>query len=217
MAGGPRPSLGAAVRTPPAWKTHSYKVPASALPALWVGLPAGQNSQASESKPSEPGGHERLFDWINFILLVVVLVYFLRKPFAQFFAGRASALERDLEEGRKALEAARAQLAEAEEKMRRLSDDIAGYKAAAAREQALERERLRRAAEDEGERVLASARAMIESATQAARHELKSAAASEAVALAEKMIRERLDDAARSRLLSRFLSGIESGTGRKPN
>lgn len=217
MAGALRPASGATAPAPVAWAARSGKILTSAVPALLAGLPAGQNSQASESTPSESGGHERLFDWINFILLVVVLVYFLRKPLAHFFAGRASALERDLEEGRKALEAARAQLAEAEEKMRRLSEDIAAYKAAAAREQELERERLRRAAEDEAERVLASARAMIESATQAARQELKSAAATEAVALAEKMIRERLDDAARSRLLNRFLSGIEDGSGRKLN
>lgn len=176
--------------------------------------PALLAAQAQEAS-SESSGHEHLFDWINFIILVAVLVYVLRKPLAQFFAGRASALEHDLEEGRKALEAARAQLAEAEEKMRRLDEDIAAYKAAAMREQEAERERLRHAAEEEAQRVLASARAMIESATQSARLDLKRAAASEAVAMAERIIRERLDDAARARLVSQFLNGIGTGGNRQ--
>lgn len=194
----PGRALGASAHAP-----VSSAVIAQAQPALLAEQPAA----------TEPSSHERLFDWINFILLVVVLVYVLRKPLAQFFANRSSALERDLEEGRKALEAARAQLAEAEEKMRRLGEDIAAYKAAAVREQEAERERLHRAAEGEAQRMLASARAMIESATQAARLELRNAAASEAVALAERMIRERLDDAARARLVSHFLQGIETGPG----
>lgn len=214
MASAQRPASGAAIIPPKAAAVPSYKILAIAPAALLTAAPAAQTSEPAQS---ESGGHERLFDWINFILLVVVLVYFLRKPLAQFFANRASELERDLEEGRKALEAARAQLAEAEEKMRRLSDDIEAFKAAATREQEMERERLRHAADEEAARVLASARAMIDSATQAARQELKSAAASEAVALAEKLIRERLDDAARSRLLSRFLSGIEDDAVRKLN
>lgn len=187
----------------------SAAVPARIQPALLAAqAPAHEAS-------SESTDHERLFDWINFIILVAVLVYVLRKPLAQFFAGRSSALEHDLEEARKAFEAARAQLAEAEEKMRRLDEHIAAYKAAAMREQETERERLRRAAEEEAQRVLASARAMIESATQAARLELKSAAAIEAVAMAERIIRERLDDAARARLVSQFLNGIGTGGNRQ--
>lgn len=156
----------------------------------------------------EPSGHERIFDWVNFILFLVILIYFLRKPLAGFFAGRSAAIEHDLEEGRAALEKARAQLAAAEEKMRRLGEDIAAYKENAAREQQAERERLQRAAEEESRRVLASARAMIESSVQAARQELRKAAVSEAVALAETMIRGQLDEAARARLVSRFLGGV---------
>lgn len=187
----------------------SATVPMRIQPALIAAQAPAQETS------SESSGHERLFDWINFIILVAVLVYVLRKPLAQFFAGRSSALEQDLEEGRKALEAARAQLAKAEEKMRRLDEDIAAYKTAAMREQEAERERLRRAAEEEAQRVLASARAMIESATQSARLELKRAAASEAVAMAERIIRERLDDAARARLVSQFLNGIGTGSNRQ--
>ncbi len=182
--------------------THSL---GQAWAAWLVEQPSGKSSSS----------HTDLFDWINFILLVVVLVYVLRKPVGGFFANRSAALQHDLDEGRKALEAARAQLAQAEEKLRRLAADVAGLKTSAAREKELELARLREASEAEGKRILESARSMIESATQAARQELKRTAASEAVALAEKMIRERLDEAGRARLVSRFLEGIRNNPERK--
>lgn len=169
------------------------------------------------AKEASSDSSERVFDWINFVLFIAILVYFLRKPLAGFFAGRSAEIERGLAEGRAALERARAQLAEAEEKMRRLGEEIAAFKESAAREQQAERERLQRAAEEESRRVLASARAMIESSVQAARQELRKTAVSEAVALAETIIRERLDGAARSRLVSRFLSGIARESDRRQN
>lgn len=189
--------------------------PGPAHPAVHsLARPAALAEQPAQGDSSS---RELLFDWINFILLVGVLVYALRKPLAQFFTHRSSALEHALEEGRTALEAARVQLAEAEGKMRRLEKDIAALKEMAAREREAERERLRLAGEEEARRILESARAMIDSATQAARLELHSAVASEAVALAEKMIRERLDEASRARLVSRFLQAIEAGPSNRRN
>ncbi|MDE3179340.1 MAG: hypothetical protein KGM47_06725 [Acidobacteriota bacterium] len=168
------------------------------------------------SEPSSPAGHRDhtdLFEWINFILLVVVLVYVLRKPVGHFFENRSSALRHELEEGRKALEAARAELAMAEKKLGNLEADIAALKAAAVHEGELEVARLKRSSEEEASRIMESARNMIDSATRSARLELKRAAADEAISLAEQVVRARLDDAGRSRLVSRFLEGIGKGKG----
>ena len=203
LAGGPRSVSAVTMRTP-AWSRIS--------PAGLVMLPALLAEQPAESESSS---HEKLFDWINFILFVAVLVYVLRKPIGQFFSNRTATLERDLEEGSKALEAARSQLARAEEKLRTLEQDIAAFRAAAAQAWEAERDRLRRAAEEEAQRILESTRNMIDSAIQAARLELKGAAVNEAVALAEKIIRERLDDASRARLVSRFVEGIGKEPGAK--
>jgi F0F1-type ATP synthase membrane subunit b/b' len=74
-----------------------------------------------------------------------------------------------------------------------------------------ERQRLKLAAVEEAEKILQSARAQIEVAVRAAKLELKSYAAEQAVELAEEIIRRRLDEAGRKQLVSDFLARVESG------
>jgi F-type H+-transporting ATPase subunit b len=164
-----------------------------------------------QAVPAESGRHGELFDLINLIILVVVLIYVLRKPVGQFFRQHSDDIRKSLEEGRRALAAAQNQLAAAEAKLRRLEQEIAALKDSATREMAAERERMRKAAEEETERILASARSMIHSATQAAKLELRGYAVRQATELAEKMIRDRFNEQDQTRLVNRFLQGIPSG------
>ena len=164
--------------------------------------------QPASAAPGSGENRERLFDWINFTILIVALGYFLRKPVAAFFHERSEAIREGLEEGRKALEAARAQLDAVEEKMRTLQEQIAAFKAEAARETEAEFERLKIATEKDTGRILQSAQSAIESAVQAAKTELTAHAMRQAADMAEKMIRERLDEGGRARMVRRFLDGI---------
>ena len=150
-----------------------------------------------------------LYKFINFALLVGALGFVLRKPLAGFFAERSASIRKGLEEGRKALEASQAQLKTVEEKLRHLEEEIAAFKASAGREMEAERQRLKLAAAEEAEKILQSARAQTEVAVRAAKLELKSYAAEQAVELAEEIIRRRLDEAGRKKLVSDFLAGVE--------
>ena len=163
---------------------------------------------APEQGPRE--GHEAIYRWINFLLLAGALVYLGRKPLAEFFTQRSTAVRKALEEGRKALESSQAQLSAVEAKLRHLEEDIAAFKASVAREMESERQRLREAAAAEAEKIKESARAQMELALRSAKLELRIQAAQQAVELAEEMIRQRLDDAGRSRLFSRFVTGLKN-------
>ncbi|HTV53959.1 MAG TPA: ATP synthase F0 subunit B [Terriglobia bacterium] len=174
-------------------------------------LDLGSAALLLQANPTESRAHENLFDLINLIILVGVLVYLLRKPVGQFFSQRSEDIRKGLEEGRRALAAAQEQLSAAEEKLHRLEQEIGALKESARKEMAAERERTHRAAEAETGRILASARSMIHSATQAAKVELKLFAVRQATDLAEKMIRERLNEQDQSRLVNRFLQGIPRG------
>jgi F-type H+-transporting ATPase subunit b len=164
---------------------------------------------AEGEEHGKSAGRELWYKCINLALLVGALTYVLRKPLSDFFAQRSAAIRMGLEEGRKALEASRLQLKAVEEKLQHLEEEIAAFKVSAAREMESERQRLKAAAAEEAEKILQSARAQTEVAVRAAKLELKSYAAGQAVKLAEEIIRRRLDHAAQEKLVSDFLMGVE--------
>jgi len=169
---------------------------------------------AEGEEATKKAGRELLYKFINLALLVGTLGFVLRKPLAGFFAGRSASIRKGLEEGRKALEASQAQLKAVEEKLQHLEEEIAAFRASAGREMEAERQRLKLAAAEEAEKILQSARAQTEVAVRAAKLELKSYAAEQAVELAEEIIRRRLDEAGRKKLVSDFLTEVESRKSR---
>lgn len=173
------------------------------------------SSRAAEGEEEKKSaGRELLYKFINFALLVGALGFILRKPLAGFFADRSDSIRKGLEEGRKALEVSQERLRTVEEKLQHLEEEIAAFKASAAREMEAERQRLTQSAAAEAEKILQFARAQTEVAVRAARLELKSYTAVQAVELAEEMIRQRLDEAGRKKLVSDFLAEVESRKSR---
>ncbi len=159
----------------------------------------------------EEGKHEGVYKVINFLLLVGGLAYLLRKPLGDFFLGRSSSIRKSLEEGRKALEESQAKLKDVEEKLARLEEELRAFKASALREMDAEHARLRQASAEEAEKILEAGRAQIELAARVGLLELKTFATHEAVKLAEELIRQRLDEPGRTRLVQQFIARLEPG------
>ena len=179
--------------------------------------PAFNNSLALTPPPESEGEgknetRELIYKIINLSILVGALAYVLRKPLAEFFAQRSASIRTGLEEGRKALEASQAQLKAVEEKLKHLEEEIAEFKVSAAREMEAEGQRLKAAAAEAAEKILQSARAQTEVAARAAKLELKMYTAEQAVKLAEDILRQRLDDAGRKKLVADFLADVTPRT-----
>jgi F-type H+-transporting ATPase subunit b len=170
--------------------------------------PQGSEPAAKE-KNSEPP-HEMLYKTINFLILVGGLAYVLRKPMAEFFNLRSASIQKGLDEGRKALEASQAQLQAVEEKLRGLEAEIAAFKDSALRDMEAERQRWKQSSAEEAARILESARAQMDTALRAAKLDLKNYAARQSVSLAEELIRTRLDDSDRRRLVTQFVATLAS-------
>ena len=165
---------------------------------------------ASESGEGLNVSHELIFDTINFILLVGLLVYLYRKRGKAFFNERSEAIRNSLEEGRWALEKSQARLADAEKKLAGLQDEVRALKKRAEAEIADEQERMRQAVDDEGHRIEEFAKARIQAATNAAKLELKDYVVEQALDQARGMIRQRMDEQNRERLVSFFLDDLDS-------
>jgi F0F1-type ATP synthase membrane subunit b/b' len=73
-----------------------------------------------------------------------------------------------------------------------------------------ERQRLQQTMAEEAARILESARAQTDTAVRGAKLDLKNYAAQKAVTLAEELIRTRLDDAGRKRLVSQYAATLGS-------
>jgi F-type H+-transporting ATPase subunit b len=164
---------------------------------------------AAKQEDSEPR-RDLLYKTINFAILVGGLGYVLRKPMAEFFRSRSASIQKALDEARKALDASQSQLQAVEEKLRGLEAEIAGFRASAVREMEAESQRWQQTIAEEAARILESARAQAEMAVRGAKLELKNYTAGKAVALAEDLIRTRLDDPGRRRLVSQFVASLES-------
>jgi F-type H+-transporting ATPase subunit b len=171
-------------------------------------LRAEEPASSAQKEESEPP-HELLYKTINFIILVGGLGYLLRKPLGEFFDTRSTSIRKGLEEGRKAIAASQAQLRVVEAKLSGLEAEIAAFKKSAQQDMEAERARLKQAGEEEGARILESARNQTTVAVRAAKLELKRYAAIKSVALAEEMIRTQLDDSTRKRLVAQFAATIE--------
>ncbi|MGH9327339.1 MAG: hypothetical protein ACRD2B_11745 [Terriglobia bacterium] len=163
---------------------------------------------AAKIDPGFVASHKELIAWINLAILVAFLIYFLRKPTSQFFDQRSVAIREGLEEGRKALAAAKAEMEAVEEKLLRLDQEMEFLKTSALEEIKAERERMRSLSGREAARILESAGHSIDLAMIAAKAELKTFAALQASELAEKLIRERMDEHAQAQLVNRFREAV---------
>jgi len=182
-------------------------IQAARVPAFAAAPPA---ANAAEGGGGLKVSHEFIFDTINFLLLVGLLVYLYRKRGRAFFDERSESIRNSLEEGRQALEKSQARLADAEKRLAGLQDEVQALKKRAEAEIVDEQERMRQAADDEAHRIEEFAKTQIQAAANAAKLELKDYVVEQALEQARGMIRQRMDEENRKRLVSFFLDDLSS-------
>ena len=125
---------------------------------------------------------------LNFIVVFAILWVLLKKALPTVFRNRSEAIQRRLEEARKASDEARVRLSAVEERLSRLDIEIEQMRREAESGAQAEEERVMTAAEEERRRIVESAEQEIARAASTARRELKAYVAELAVDLAEKRI-----------------------------
>ncbi|HUS19052.1 MAG TPA: ATP synthase F0 subunit B [Terriglobales bacterium] len=125
---------------------------------------------------------------LNFAILAGAIIWLSRTGVPAMFRNRTLAIQKGMEEARKASAESAARLGEIESRLAKLDQDIATMRTQAETEAKAEEDRLRAATEEEKRKIVQSAEQEIAAAASSARRDLKNLAAELAVSLAEKKI-----------------------------
>lgn len=154
----------------------------------------------------------RMFESINFLLLVIAIVWVIKRLLPRLFPqatfrARTERIRNEIEQAHIATEDANRRLARVEERLARLDSDIDAIRLKADRETSSEEERLREAMEQEKQAILESAKQDITAATKNAQGQLKRMAADLAIEHARRRI--SLSPANDHNLVEEFLTDLD--------
>lgn len=159
---------------------------------------------------AETGG-EAGFVWeiVNLALLLVVLVYFARKPVLTYLADRRRGIEQNLESSAKLLSEAESRLAEWSRRADGLDAELASIRESTRKSAEAQKEAILADARASADRIRESAAAVVERELLVAREQLREEAADLAVQLAARILSEQVTDADRQRLVDEFIAKVE--------
>ncbi len=126
---------------------------------------------------------------INFLIVVVLAVVFLKSKLPKVFRCRTEEIQRSMAEARRASEDAGRRLAAIEERLSKLGQSISEMQSHADAESQAEERRIWASAEEEKRKIVEGAEQEIAAAANAAQRELKLLAVELALATAEKQIK----------------------------
>lgn len=185
------------------------------LPTLLLSFMDGAAWAAGGGEHADPGAALKatIYQGINLLLLLAVLVYFGRRPIREYFAVRRDGIQSDLGQAADLLSEAEQRNAELQRRLVDLSSEIEGI-----------REQANRRAEDEAERILADARATadrirrdahasVEQELRRAKASLREEAADLALEIAARKLAEQVSSSDRERLVDEFITRVEPAAG----
>lgn len=150
-----------------------------------------------------------------FIILVFLLARVVWKPLLAAVEAREEKIKGDLEAARKARDEAQAAKDEIEQRLKKLSSDIAERFAAASREAAIERDKLIEKASAQAQLMLENARKELENQKAETQRQLEKKIMEIALLASEKALGSVIDKKLNSQLSENLLKELSSGKIKK--
>jgi F-type H+-transporting ATPase subunit b len=125
---------------------------------------------------------------LNFLVVAVVIGWAGWKYLPGLFRDRTAAIQKAMQEARKASEDAQQRLRDVETRLAKLGDEVAAMNTASEQDLAAEEARIKSAADADARKIIESAEQEIAAAAKAARRDLTAYAADLAVSLAKRQI-----------------------------
>lgn len=148
---------------------------------------------------------------VNLGLLIALIIYLIRKPFLSFLKNRKERLRSEVDRAAEAAEQAKITLEEYSAKLDAVASEIAALQENIRKQGENERDDLVSAAEKSCEMIKKEVEDTVRLETTKAVSEIQSEVVDSALALAEKMIKERVDTDFTADSVDDFVKMIEEG------
>ena len=203
-------------------KSSENSTQATDLRLAQAGEERASNTEVTSTAAAPSGGHESpallRFDpgvgiWaiITFALLLVILKKMAWKPLLASLDERERTIKQSLDQAQK-LQSENARLAQEQAKLLETARAEASGIVASAREAAEAiRLQVEQTAQTEKSRILASATSEIETLKQAALGELRKTTAELSITIAERLLRQNLDDAKTRAIVDQLIQEVSTG------
>jgi F-type H+-transporting ATPase subunit b len=165
-------------------------------------------SGGGEEAANAPWWKDYIWKIINFLLLVVILFKFAKKPMQNFFQKRTELIEKTLNEAKEARAASLKALQEVETRLKAKDAEIAAILAASKKSGEQERDTIISESDRLKAKILEQAKTNIEFELKSAKEAIKAEAVELAMELAEKKIKEKLTKEEQEKLLEDSLMKI---------
>ncbi len=147
---------------------------------------------------------------INFLVLVGLLVFFVRKPLARFLQRRHETFKSEMDEALALKAAAQAKLDEYSAKLAGVDQEIADIRRTIREQAERERERILAEAQVEAARIEREARLRADQEARKLRATLESRLLDRAVAVATDALRQQATPAQHQKFVDDYLKGVEA-------
>lgn len=160
------------------------------------------------------GGSESWLSWVfkfvNFAVLVGILVKFAGKPFKNYFVNRHNTIKQKVEDAQKALAEAEALKAEYEERLSRLGEEIEQFKQTVLQDAEKEKQKILNEASQFAEKIKEQARLTYEQETKEIMGKIKEEIARLTMERTEKIIKERFGKEDHNKMVDDFIEKLRS-------
>jgi F-type H+-transporting ATPase subunit b len=149
------------------------------------------------------------FALLNFVVLLFLLRKLLFRPLGVMAATRHDQIKKDLDEAGQLRATAQARLTELDRRIAGIDDEVAEMVAVVRRDADAERARILAAAEEQSKHIAAEAERTLATEIARVEREVRQEAARAAIAVAEKILRERITADDDRHMVERFAKELE--------
>ncbi len=165
---------------------------------------------SSEGGHGDSGGKVKDLIWrtMNFVVLAGVLIFLLRKPLAQGLESRRQGIKDELADLEGQTREAEKRLAEYKQKLSVLDQEVEKIVAEYIREGEAAKAKIIEEAQAAAEKLQEQAKKNIKHEFDKAKNQLKAEMAGQAVAMAEQLIKEHINEEDQERILDEYLTKV---------